>query len=70
LIANENGDIGHGFLTFGLLEAMKIEKDKGKITAFSVIPEAAKKVRDLSIQYQKKQIPFQSTSGVDFELSD
>ena len=68
--ANENGEIGHGFLTFGLLEAMKIEKDRGKITAFSVIPEAAKKVRDLSIQYQKKQIPFQSTSGVDFELSD
>lgn len=68
--ANENGEIGHGFLTFSLLEAMKIEKDRGKITAFSVIPQAAKKVRDLSIQYQKKQIPFQSTSGVDFELSD
>ena len=68
--ANENGDIGHGFLTFSLLEAMKIEKDRGKISAFSVISQAAKKVRDLSIQYQKKQIPFQFTSGVDFELSD
>ena len=68
--AFENKKLGHGFLAYGLLEAMKEERDRGKITAFSTIVQASKKVLEISKQYKKKQVTFVSLFGVDFDLSD
>jgi hypothetical protein len=49
---------------------MQDEKDRGKVTAFSTLVLAAKRVFEVAKQFNKKQIAFISIFGVDFDLSD
>lgn len=68
--ANEDNGLAQGLLTFGLLEEIKFQKTNGKVTAFSVIANAVKRVRELARKLNHEQTPFERRTGNDFDLSN